>query len=48
MSAKPTQRAMYPAAFGFSWEMSFSAIGMNPPGFASLAPAVTIAIAGDD
>src|SRR6185312_7780197 len=29
-------------------EIVFSAIGMNPPGFASSAPAPTIATAGDE
>ena len=39
---------MYSPASGFSWEMSFSAIGMKPPGLASAAPAPTTAIAGEE
>ena len=34
--------------FGSSWEISFSANGMNPPGLASVAPAAAIAIADED
>ena len=39
---------MYWAVLGFVCEMSFRAMGMKPPGFASAAPAPTITIAGDD
>src|SRR5947209_1877762 len=47
-TVKPDQRAMYLPAFGLSCEMSFSAIGMNPPGLANVAPAATTAITGED
>ena len=39
---------MYSARVGSVSEIVFSAIGMKPPGLASIAPAPTIAIAGED
>src|SRR4051794_39213150 len=46
-SVKNSQSTTYCAALGSSSEMLLSASGMNPPGFASAAPAPTTAIAGD-
>ena len=45
---KKTQSTTYWAALGSSSEIAFSASGMKPPGFASTAPAPTIAITGDE
>ena len=45
---KTSHSTQYWAALGFVSEIDFSAIGMKPPGFASAAPAPTMAIAGDD
>ncbi len=45
---KNTQSTTYPVVLGLVSEMSFIAIGMKPPGFASVAPAATIAIHGDE
>ena len=39
---------MYSVVLGLVSEMAFMAIGMKPPGFASAAPAPTIAIHGDE
>ena len=43
-----SQSTAYSAAVGFVSEIVFSAIGMKPPGLASVAPAATIAIHGAD
>src|SRR6185437_1402502 len=45
---KNIHSTMYPVVLGFVSEISFIAIGMKPPGFASVAPAATIAIHGDE
>jgi len=45
---KNTHSTMYLAVSGLVSETSFIAIGMKPPGFASAAPAPTIAIHGDE
>ena len=47
-SANPTHSAMYCPVLGFVSEMSFRASGMRAPGFASVAPAPTIAITGEE
>ncbi len=47
-SVKKTQSTTYWVALGFSCEIAFRASGMKPPGFASTAPAPTIAITGDE
>ncbi len=47
-TANASHCAAYPAVEGFICEIVFRAIGMKAPGFASAAPAPTIAIAGDD
>jgi hypothetical protein len=45
---KNTQSTTYSVVLGLVSEMSFIASGMKPPGFASVAPAATIAIHGDE
>src|SRR5438045_1017531 len=45
---KKTQSTTYCAALGLVSEMSFSATGMNAPGFASTAPAPMMAMTGDE
>src|SRR5262249_42038503 len=47
-SAKKSQLSTYSAALGSVSEIVFNAIGMKPPGLASVAPAAKIATAGDD
>src|SRR5690348_1080899 len=48
ISVKKSHCTAYPAAEGSVSEIAFSASGMNAPGFASAAPAPTIATAGED